>query len=169
MKKLPSKLIPLIRLLAGADFKQAPIGCRSKPIKPARQEGGFTLIEIIIFIVLAGVFMAGIMSPFLTSVFRSGQPEIVASAAFLAAERLEQLQPKIYTDTDLSVGTHNDGTITLGSNSFTRQYVVSEVSGVDLVTPQAGSGYKKIVVTVYHSQLPAAGISITSLFTNYAG
>lgn len=165
MKRLPSKLIPLIRSFVGADFKQAPIWCRSKSIKPAQQAWGFTLIEIIIFIVLVGVFMVGIMSPFLTSVSRSGQPEIVASAAFLATERMEELQQVAY-----STIASDASAITLTGNytPFSRQVTVTLVDA-NLAVSATDVGYKRVVVTVFHNQLPAAGISVTSLFTDYAG
>lgn len=157
VKKKRSLFAPSIRSWVRA-------GCRSNPLQSGRQERGFTLIEIIILIVLLGVFMAGIMSPFLTSVSRSGQPEIVASAVYLARERLEQLQTVAYG------GIVNEASAALTGNYtvFSRQVTVTlvdanmNVSGSDV-------GYKRVVVTVYHSQLPAAGISVTSLFTDYVG
>jgi len=42
------------------------------------------------------ILMAAIIAPFLTSVLQSNIPEIAASAAFLAAERLEQLHQVAY-------------------------------------------------------------------------
>lgn len=135
------------------------------PIRMIRKRtGGFTLIEIAIFIVLTGILMATLMAPFLTSVFRSEQPEIAASAAFLAGERLEQLQGVAYA----SIVSETTAALTGNYSAFSRQAAVTlldaslNVSGSDV-------GYKRVVVTVYHSQLPAGGIGITALFTNYAG
>lgn len=135
---------------------------------PGKNKAGFTLIEIMMFIVLAGIVLSPLIGPFVTSVLQSDQPEIVISAVFLASERLEQLHPLNYTDPNLSVGTHNDGSITLGSNVFSRQYIVTQVDA-NLAVSASDVGYKRVVVTVFHSRLPAAGISLTSLLTNYAG
>jgi type II secretory pathway pseudopilin PulG len=126
---------------------------------------GFTLIEISIFIVLIGIFMAGVMSPFLTSLTKSEQPEIVASAVFLAAERLEQLQTSSYSSI-----TSDASPISLTGNysTFSRQVTVTLVDA-NLATSGTNVGYKKVVVTVFNSKLPGSGISLTSLFTDYSG
>jgi type II secretory pathway pseudopilin PulG len=126
---------------------------------------GFTLIEISIFIILLGIFMAGIMSPFLTSVMKSDRPELVASAVFLAAERLEQLQTSSY-----SAIASDPSPVALTGNysAFSRQVVVTLVDA-SMAASGSDVGYKKVVVTVFNNRLPAAGISITSLFANFGG
>ena len=126
---------------------------------------GFTLIEIIFFIVLGGFFMAGIMTPFLTSISRSDRPDIVASATFLAAEGMEQLQQMDYLDIASDVAP-----ITLTGNytAFSRQVTVTLVDA-SLAVSVDDLGYKLIVVTVFHNKLPAAGIRVISLITDYAG
>ncbi len=124
-------------------------------------EAGFTLIEIMMFIVLVGIVLAPLMGPFVTSVMQSDIPEIVVSAAFLAAERLEQLQPAAY-------GTIvNEARAFLGGNysAFEREVTITNVD-VNLAFSASDKGYKKVVVTVYHNRLPAAGVSVASLFTN---
>ncbi|MEW6186278.1 MAG: type II secretion system protein [Thermodesulfobacteriota bacterium] len=123
---------------------------------------GFTLIEVILFIVLAGILMSTVMAPFLGSVFKMENPGIVAGAVFLAKEKMEQFQPVPYNN----IG--NEARASLGGNyaAFERQvqmhYVDANmtVSGTDV-------GYKRVTVTVYHPQLPAAGMSITTLFTDF--
>lgn len=163
VEKLRNVPTRLIRLLVEPGFKSVSAGRPTRWINRPPQTGGFTLIEVIIFIILVGVFMAGIMSPFLTSVSRSGQPEIVASAAFLARERLEQLQTVAYS----SIANEASAALTGNYSDFSRQVTVTLVDA-NLNVSGSDVGYKKVVVTVYHSQLPAAGISVTSLFTDYA-
>ncbi|MBA4393785.1 MAG: hypothetical protein C0407_09565 [Desulfobacca sp.] len=137
----------------------------SNQIKINRKRAeGFTLIEVCIFIVLTGILMATIISPFVTSVSRSGQPEIVASAAFLAQERFEQLQTVAYS----SIVNEASAALTGNYSAFSRQVTVTLVD-VNLNVSGSDVGYKRVVVTVFHSQLPAGGISVTSLFTDYAG
>jgi type II secretory pathway pseudopilin PulG len=130
----------------------------------ADSQEGFTLIEIVIFIVLAGILMATIMVPFLTSVSKSDRPEVAASAAFLAAERLEELTSATYS----SIA--NEARAALGGSysAFERQVTVTLVDA-NLAVSGSDVGYKQVVVTIYHSQLPTGGISVTSLFTDYAG
>ncbi|OGP49907.1 MAG: hypothetical protein A2Y79_02910 [Deltaproteobacteria bacterium RBG_13_43_22] len=121
---------------------------------------GFTLIEIMMFIILVGIVMAPIMGPFVTSVLQSDRPEIVVSAGFLAAERLEQLQPAAYG----SIVDEASASLTGNYSAFSRQVAVTLVD-VNLANSVTDVGYKKVVVTVYHSRLPAAGISVASVFT----
>ncbi len=154
----------MIRFLEEAGFKPASTGRPPRWTNRPNQPNGFTLIEVIIFIVLIGIIMAGIISPFLNSVVRSEKPEIVASAAFLAQERLEQLQTATYN----SIANEASVALTGNYSAFSRQVTVTLLDA-NLNGSGSDVGYKKVVVTVYHSQLPAAGISVTSLFTNYAG
>jgi type II secretory pathway pseudopilin PulG len=52
---------------------------------------GFTLIEIIILIVMAGILLPLIVVPFVTGIKGSGKPEMVTTAMYLAHQRMEEL------------------------------------------------------------------------------
>ena len=52
---------------------------------------GFTLIEIIILIVMAGILLPVIVVPFVTGVRGSGKPEKVTRAMYLGHQRMEEL------------------------------------------------------------------------------
>ncbi len=129
--------------------------------------GGFTLIEVVLFILLAGLVLGGIVAPFLTSLSRLEQPEIVAGAIFLAREKLEELTASTYSNIQ------NESRGSLGGNyaAFEREVQVEFVQpvGNTLTASASDVGYKRVTVTVYHAQLPASGISLTSLFTDYEG
>ena len=58
--------------------------------------GGFTLIEIIITIVMAGILLPAIIVPFVTAVKGSGKPEKVTTAMYLAHQRMEGLMKYDY-------------------------------------------------------------------------
>ena len=57
---------------------------------------GFTLIEIIILIVLAGIIIPVIVVPFATGIRGSGKPEMVTTAMYLAHQRMEELMKFVY-------------------------------------------------------------------------
>jgi type II secretory pathway pseudopilin PulG len=60
------------------------------------QSTGFTLIETIIIIVMAGVLLPAIVVPFVTGVKGSGKPEMVTRAMYLAHQRMEGLMKYDY-------------------------------------------------------------------------
>jgi type II secretory pathway pseudopilin PulG len=52
---------------------------------------GFTLIEIIVMIVMAGILLPVIVVPFVTGIRGSGKPEMVTTAMYLGHQRMEEL------------------------------------------------------------------------------
>jgi len=62
---------------------------------------GFTLIEIIIFIVIVGIILPVILVPFTTSIKESLTPEKVAKATCLAQYKMEELTKNIYDNSNL--------------------------------------------------------------------
>lgn len=62
---------------------------------------GFTLIEVIVFIVVAGVIASAIFIPFLTSLKESMTPEEVITASYLAQAKMEELTKYTYSDSNL--------------------------------------------------------------------
>ena len=107
---------------------------------------GFTLIEIIVMIVIAGILLPVIVAPFLVSVKDSGKPEMVNIAMYLAHRRMEEFRKFQYGDATLNpialtpyAGTGVTGydwqwEIVLVNNNFSS-------SGTDV-------GYKRILVRV---------------------
>jgi prepilin-type N-terminal cleavage/methylation domain-containing protein len=107
---------------------------------------GFTLIEIIILIVIAGILLPVIVVPFVTSVKDSGKPEMVNTAMYLAQQKMEDFMEYQYTNATLNPvsltpyantgvpGYQWQWEIVLVDNNFT-------ASGTDV-------GYKRILVRV---------------------
>ena len=107
---------------------------------------GFTLIEIIIVIVLAGVFVPAIVVPFVAGVKESGKPEMTTTAMYLAHQKMEEFMKFNYSDAALNPTGWTPYANTDIPNyqwQWTIFYVDSDfgVSGSD-------QGYKEIAVRV---------------------
>jgi hypothetical protein len=129
--------------------------------KLALKSDGFTLMEVIMIIVIVSVFMAAIGIPLLNSLRESDLPEISTIAYFLGLEKLEQLAPK----TTGSISAESRSAVS-GYSDYEREVAVEDVSCNDLSTPKAGSGCRKVTVTVYHAKIPN-GVSMVTLRTAY--
>jgi type II secretory pathway pseudopilin PulG len=129
----------------------------------SRNAGGFTLIEVIFFIVLVSVFMAAIGLPFLSSINESDLPEVATTAYFLAVERLEELAAQTAGSIDPeSLSAVAD----FGHGEYSREVLVTDVDCDDPSTPKADTNCRYIEVKVHHDRLPNP-ISVVELRTAY--
>lgn len=62
---------------------------------------GFTIIEVIVFLVVAGVIASAIFIPFLTGLKGGMTPEKVATASYLAQAKMEELTKYTYNNSSL--------------------------------------------------------------------
>jgi len=107
---------------------------------------GFTLIEIIILIVMAGIILPVIVVPFVTSVKESGKPEMVTTAMYLAHYKMEEFTKFHYTNAAL-----NPVALTPYANTGIPGYQWQwEIVYLDSNFNLSGSnvGYKRIFVRV---------------------
>ena len=130
-------------------------------IRICRNAAGFTLIEVIVIIVMVSVFFTAIGLPLLNSLKESDLPEIATVAYFLGLEKLEELSAQ----TSGSISNEAKAAVS-GYGDYERQVVVEDVDCNDLTTSQAGSGCRKVTVTVYHARI-ANGVSLVTLRTAY--
>ena len=130
-------------------------------IRICRNAAGFTLIEVIVIIVMVSVFFTAIGLPLLNSLKESDLPEIATVAYFLGLEKLEELSAQ----TSGSISNEARAAVS-GYGDYERQVVVEDVDCNDLTTSQAGSGCRKVTVTVYHARI-ANGVSLVTLRTAY--
>ena len=133
--------------------------CREHFAHDAR---GFTLMEVVIYIVVVGVFMAAIGLPLINSIRESDAPEIATVAYFLAVEKLEELEDT----TTGSIADEAKAPVS-GYSDYEREVVVVDVNCVDLSTSEPGSGCRKVTVTVYHAGKIPNGINVVTLRTAY--
>ena len=107
---------------------------------------GFTLIEVIIFIVIAGVIASTIFIPFMTSLKGSMFPQKVATATYLAQQRMEFFTKNSYDSAQLSftpLTSYTSGSI----SGYQWQWQISYVDE-DLADSPDDVGYKLILVRV---------------------
>ena len=111
---------------------------------------GFTLIEIIVLIVMAGILIPTIVVPFATGIRGSGKPEVVTTAMYLAHQKMEELMKFDYS----RAPELNPGTYTLPAPpiaGYTWQWVISYVTNT-FAASGSDVGYKMIQVTVTDPQ-----------------
>lgn len=77
------------------------------------RQRGFTLIELIMFIVIVGIGVAGVLSVFTTSVASSADPMIRKQALAIAESLLEEILLKEFVDPN--GGTNGDTTCDLAA------------------------------------------------------
>ena len=92
---------------------------------------GFTLIEVLIGLVILAFGLLAIAGMQITSIRGNFFSSNMTQASILAQDRLEVLRNLNWSDAPLSVGTHNEGTIS--GTIFARQYTVSLVPGTTML------------------------------------
>jgi len=110
---------------------------------------GFTLIEIIVLIVMAGILLPAIIVPFATGIKESGKPEMVTTAMYLAHQKMEEFTKYNYCNAALNPTALTSYAAITGFSGYQWQwsiyYVDSNFQNQDLVTDR---GYKRILVRV---------------------
>jgi type II secretory pathway pseudopilin PulG len=110
---------------------------------------GFTLIEIIVLIVMAGIIIPVIVIPFATGIRQSNQPEMVTTAMYLAHQRMEDLMKYDYCNAALNPVAATGLAPIPGFATYQWEwsiyYVDNNFANPDLVTNR---GYKRIYVHV---------------------
>jgi len=73
-----------------------------------KNQKGITLIEMIVFIIVAAVVMPVIISPVLTLLKDSTKPEKAVTANFLGQQKFEEITKNDYSDSGLDITTTTD-------------------------------------------------------------
>ncbi len=124
---------------------------------------GFTLIEIIIMIVMAGILLPVIVVPFVSGIKGSGKPEMATTAMYLAHQKMEELMKFNYCRApDLTPGTYNSPAPPIAD--YTWQWVISYVTNT-FAASVPDVGYKMIQVTVTDPQ--GDTYNVYSVVTNF--
>jgi hypothetical protein len=124
---------------------------------------GFTLIEIIVLIVMAGILLPAIVVPFVTGVKGSRKPEMVTTAMYLAHEKMEELMKFDYSRApDLVPGTYTLPAPPI--SGYTWQWVISYVDN-SFIGSGSDVGYKMIQVIVTDPE--SSTYNICAVVTNF--
>ena len=107
---------------------------------------GFTLVEVIIFVVVAGVVASTIFIPLMTALKGSMFPEKVATATYLAQQRMEFFTKNSYGSEQLSIISLTDYT-SADISGYQWRWEISHVDE-DLANSLVDAGYKLILVRV---------------------
>lgn len=112
---------------------------------------GFTLIEIIIFIVIAGIILPVILVPFVTSIKESLTPDKVAKATCLAQYKMEEFTKDAYNNSNLdpiSLTSYTQVDPTDFSDYQWQWQIFYVDEDLDPTNPPDDAGYKLILVRV---------------------
>lgn len=109
--------------------------------------GGFTLIEMIILIVIAGILLPTIIIPFVSSVKGSGKPEMVSRAIYLVQQRMEELMKFNYSHPSLNPMAMTPYSSIPGHDGYQWQWEIVWVDN-QFNLSSSDSGYKRILVRV---------------------
>jgi prepilin-type N-terminal cleavage/methylation domain-containing protein len=106
---------------------------------------GFTLIELIIFIIIGGIFLPVSMIAF-TSVLNSySRPDYYVKAKFFAEKRMAEITNNTYDDIDC---TQNLCDEKAEGDGYTTKCSVDTINPDTLSITNPNSNYKRITVTV---------------------
>ena len=112
---------------------------------------GFTLIEILVLIVMAGILIPAIVVPFVTGIRGSTNPEVVSTAMYLAHQKMEDLMQYVYTQANLNTGTTAMAPAPAPFSNYQWGWTISYVTNT-FGNSATDVGYKMIVVTVTDPQ-----------------
>ncbi len=118
--------------------------CSHEIFEPARNQAGYSLIELIMVVIFVGVAFVATIGMMTGSMQRSADSEIVTRAIFLAEQKMEQIR----SDKN-SLGYHH----LLNENYPQEQDPEGYEGYLRTVTIQDFGAYKEIHVTVSHASI----------------
>jgi Tfp pilus assembly protein PilE len=123
-----------------------------------KNDKGFTLIELVMFIVVGAIFLPASMIAFTSVMNNYSRPDYYIKARFYAEKRMSEITNKLYADVlPASCNSFGEG------DGYTTECSVVEVNPDTLSTASGDPYYKRVVVTVRHTGLIGGEYSIVTL------
>ena len=117
-----------------------------------KKPNGFTLVEVVAALIILAIGLLAIAAMQVTSTKGGYFSSNVTRGTIFAQDKLEDLKNLSYSDSNLSSGQHNEGT--MSGSIFSRQYHIVE---------DAGNSMKTITVTVQWVDRGNHSISFTTI------
>ncbi|MGA1823777.1 MAG: type IV pilus modification PilV family protein [bacterium] len=115
-------------------------------------EKGLTLIELIIFIVAAGIISIGLMGVFLSLMKEATTPDTIALSNFLGQQKMEELTKHSFIDSNMAI--HNQTYISADIPGYEWSWEIEYIDGNSLDYSLSATTYKKISVKVRNTGGP---------------
>ncbi len=131
--------------------------CNNKKIEKVKSEKGFTLLELIMVTVVTGILSSTLILPFISSMKRGTQPEIYATATYLAVAQMEWARSNGYTETkDNFFGTTNPFIPDIKLRTYTAEVVAEYVTHAALTFNFSAvpTEFIRVTATIGNSDIP---------------
>ena len=170
IKSLKSNLKRLLAKNSGLTFEEN-YELRATNYELLVKNKGFTLIEIIVLIVMAGILLPVIIVPFVTGVKGSRKPEMATTAVYLAHYKMEEFIKYRYLNSALNPTAMTSYADISGFSGYQWQWEIYYVEDSsfsivgDGIQPANHRGYKRILVRVRDPELTAYEVySVVTVF-----
>ena len=120
--------------------------------KHSKEQRGFTLIEVLVGLIILGVGLLSVAGMQITSIKNCYSSNNVTQATIYAQDKIEYLKNLPYSDSNLSSGEYNEGTIS--GTIFSRRYNIVE---------DAGNSMRTITVTVQWTDRSSHTVSFQTI------
>ncbi len=122
---------------------------------------GFTLIEIIIFVVIGAIFLPASLIAFNSVLSNYSRPDHYMKARFYAEKRMNEITNRLYDDIASPCSSTPDG-----GDGYTTECTVEAINADDLgtTTSPLSAYYKRVTVTVKHAGL-SSNYSVATIVT----
>lgn len=123
---------------------------------------GFTLIELVMFIVIGGIFLPASLIAFTSVMNNYSRPDYYLKARFYAEKRISEITNRYYD----KIVPGDCPTVTEGSDYTVECTIVAVTQALAVSGTQTYSEpYKRVVVTVKHTGLIGGEHSVATIVT----
>ena len=130
---------------------------------------GYTLVELVLVVVVAGLALPPLLGVFAQTGLASARPDLHTVAISLAREKMEILAADKFNPARgyaYLVSGNYPAESPVSGFLFSRTVAFTDVASSNLSSSQAGSGFRKAVVTVSW-QGGAASVELNGIFTDH--